>query len=342
MSGTETKFWPVVGIVAFVALMLSGLGVTLVAIFFVIGAPHAIPPSPWTAAALFLSAAFLIGASIALLRRSIRALTVTQPPEKQKRTRRSLYAVAGGALLVVIGAIIFPRVYEPWWPAMGSSRHGDFMVEPTLLSACAPDAHRIFYKGHVVTKVASNIAFSPRNPARLLYRSACSHDGSESGTFYYSGGRGAPVQVNPLVMDEPGNWFDSFWSPDDKFVVVPALGHATLINLQTGESSKFLSDLFSVKDALSSSVGFLGWSPDGKKLALVVSTTYMRDDRSLFRESDLVAIDPETLTDTYVATMSKPDAWSTGQFIWVDNNGSYDLAVDSTLDNDPTIYRKTR
>src|SRR5207248_9736098 len=86
--------------------------------------------------------------------------------------------------------------------------------------------------------------------ARLLYTVACANDGSESGVFYFDGARGARVQVNPLGMDEPGDWFDSFWSPDDKFVVVPAYGHATLVNLQTGQRSDFLSDMFSTKDGL--------------------------------------------------------------------------------------------
>src|SRR5437773_12143218 len=96
-------------------------------------------------------------------------------------------------------------------------------------------------------------------------------------------------------MYEPGDWFDSFWSSDDKFVVVPAYGHATLVNLQTGQRSDFLSGMFSTKDDLFSVVQFCGWSQDGKKLAVVLSSTSMPEDRWLFRESDLVSLDPTTL-----------------------------------------------
>src|SRR5207302_162777 len=134
MGRVRVTFWPVVGIVGFIVFVLCGLGLAVVAVIFVGGAPHA-----------------------------------------------------------------------------------DYMVEPTLLSACAPDAHRIFYRDRLVTKVARETTFSPRNPARRLYTVACANDGSESGVFYFDGARGAPVQVNPLGMDEPGDWFDSFWSPDDKF-----------------------------------------------------------------------------------------------------------------------------
>jgi hypothetical protein len=342
MDRVRLTFWPVVGIIAFIASVLCGLGLAAVAVILVVGVPHAIPPSPGIATILFLLALLFVVLGFALLRRSIRALSATRQSGSQKQVRRSLYAVASAALLVVIGAIVFPWVYEPWRPVKGSAQHGDYMVEPTLRSACALDAHRIFYRERLVTKVARETTFSPRNPARLLYTVACAKDGSESGVFYFDGARGVPVQVNPLGMDEPGEWLDSFWSPDDKFVVVPAYGHATLVNLQTGQRSDFLSDLFSAKDAFSSGVQFRGWSPDGKKLAVVISSTYMRDDRSLFRESDLVSIDPTTLKDSYVATMRKSDSWNAGEFTWIAKDGTYDLKVDSSLQNDPTVYRKAR
>jgi len=335
-------FWPALGIIGFIVLVLCGLGLAVVAVTFLAGAPHAIPPSPGVAAILFLLALLFVALGVVLLRRSIRALSAVWQGGNQKLVLRSLYAVAGAALLVVAGAIVFPWVYEPWRPAKGSVQHGDYMVEPTLRSACALDAHRIFYRERLVTKVAREATFSPHNPARLLYTVACAKDGSESGVFYFDGAGGAPVQVNPLGMDEPGDWFDSFWSPDDKFVVIPAYGHATLVNLQTGQRSGFLSDLFSTKDALFSGVQFRGWSPDGKKLAVVISSTYMREDRSQFRESDLVSIDPTTLKDSYVTSIGKSDGWNVGEFTWIAKDGTYDLAIDSSLQNGPAIYHKAR
>jgi WD40 repeat protein len=192
----------------------------------------------------------------------------------------------------------------------------------------------------VVTKVAWKIAFSPRNPARLLYTVACSHDESESGTFYLDAAAVAPVQASPVGMDDPGDWFNQFWSPDDKFVVIPSIGHAILLNLQTGQRSGFLSDLFSAKGF--SSCQFRAWSPDGNRLAVVASSDYMRDDRSMFFESDLLSIDPTTLKDSYVATIRKYGSWNAGEFTWIARDGTYDLAVDPSLQNDPAIYRKTR
>jgi hypothetical protein len=342
MGRVGVSFWPVVGIIGFIGLVLCGLGLAVVAIIFVGGAPHAIPRSPALAAILFLLAVLCVVLAVVLLRRSIRALSANWQSGSQKQVRKSLYAVAGAALLLVAGAIVFPWVYEPWWPASGSVQHGDYTVEPTLRSACSPDAHRIFYKQLVVTKVARAATFSPRNPARLLYTAACANDGSEAGVFYFGGAGGMPVQANPLGMDEPGNWFDSFWSPDDRFVVIPARGHATLVNLQTGQRSDSLSDLFSTKGALASNAQFRGWSPDGKKLAVVISATYIREDRSLFFELDLVSIDPTTLTDSYVATARKSDSWNDGEFTWIAKDGTFDLAVDATLQNDPTVYRKAR
>jgi hypothetical protein len=323
--------------------VLCGLGLAFVAEIFVTGAPHLIPRSPVLATVFFLLALLSVGLGVILLRRSIRALSAVWPTGngKQAPAQKLLYAGAVAALLLVIGAIAFPYVYEPWSPASGSVQHGDYMVEPTLRSACGPEAHRIFYKGHVVTKVAWKIAFSPRNPARLLYTVACSHDESESGTFYLDAAGVAPVQASPVGMDEPGDWFNQFWSPDDKFVVIPSIGHATLLNLQTGQRSGFLSDLFSAKGALASSGQFRAWSPDGKRLAVVISSDYMRDDRSMFYESDLLSIDPTTLKDSYVATIRKYGSWNAGEFTWIARDGTYDLAVDPSLQNDPAIYRKT-
>jgi hypothetical protein len=267
---------------------------------------------------------------------------MTAAPEggEQKSLGTVLYTSAGVVLLTVIGVIAFPYVYEPVKPARGSVEYGDYLVEPTLSSACGPGAHRIFYKRRLVTKVSGVTAFSPRNPARLLYNAACAKNGSESGAFYFSGALAAPVQVNPLGMDEPGDWFNLYWSPDDKFVIVPAYGHATLVNLKTGQSLGFLSDLLGSKEAFSSNSQFREWSPDGKKMAAVVLSTCARNDRSLYSESELMEIDPATLTKRYVATISKPDGWGVGEYGWVGKDGSYDLVVDSSVENDSRVYRK--
>jgi hypothetical protein len=342
MGRVGVTFWPVVGIIGFIVLVLCGLGLAVVAVTFLGGAPHALPPSPGIAAILFLLALLSVVLGVVLLQRSIRALSAISHDANQKQVRRRLYAVAGASFLVVLGLIVFPWVYEPWWPAAGSVPHRDYLVEPTLLSACAPYAHRIFYRKRLVTKVAHKTIFSPHNQARLLYTVACAKDGSESGVFYFNESLRAPVQANPLGMDEPGDWFDSFWSPDDKFVLIPAYGHATLVNLQTGRRSDYLSDLFSTKEAPFSGVQFRGWSPDGKKLAVVISSTYVREDRSVFPESNLVSIDPTTLKDSYVATIRKSDGWNAGEFTWIAKDGTFELAADPSLQNALAIYSKAR
>src|SRR2546429_4929064 len=60
---------------------------------------------------------------LVLLRRSIRALSAMRQSGSQQQVRTSLYVVAGAALLVVVGAIVFPWVYKPWRPAKGSVQH---------------------------------------------------------------------------------------------------------------------------------------------------------------------------------------------------------------------------
>jgi len=69
---------------------------------------------------------------------------------------------------------------------------------------------------------------------------------------------------------------------------------------------------------------------------------YMPDDRSMLHESDLVSIDPTTLQDSYVATIRRRDKWNAVEFTWIAKDGTYDLAVDSSLQNDPAVYHKVR
>jgi hypothetical protein len=257
------------------------------------------------------------------------------------------------ALLIGFSACTTQRSAKP---AAGSVQHGDFVVEPLLPSAaCASaglarpsqKAQRIFYKDRLVTSVALMPVFSPRNPGRMLYTAACSKDGTESGTFYFGGSLSAPVRVNPLGMYEPPKDFDLYWSPDDKFVVVRSTeGHLTLANLQTGTSSKDLEELFESKEADSSGVYFLGWSPDGKGMAIMVTARYTRDDRSEFSDYDLESVDPATLKAGYIATIRR-DGWSGenwygGKSIWVEKDGSYELEPGPDLKNDSALIRKRR
>jgi len=157
----------------------------------------------------------------------------------QKQCEGRYMPLPAAALLVVAGAIVFPWVYEPWRPAKAPCNMGTTCGTDVAQRLCSGRTSH-FLQGAPGDEGAREATFSPHNPARLLYTVACAKDGSESGVFYFDGARGAPVQVNPLGMDEPGDWFDSFWSPDDKFVVIPAYGHATLVNLQTGQRSDFL------------------------------------------------------------------------------------------------------
>jgi len=74
-------FWPALGIIGFIVLVLCGLGLAVVAVHILGRAPHAIPPSPGIAAILFLLASFLFVLGVVLLRRSIRALSAVWQAE---------------------------------------------------------------------------------------------------------------------------------------------------------------------------------------------------------------------------------------------------------------------
>src|SRR5258708_38334313 len=109
----RVTFWPVVGIAAFIALVLCGLDLAFVAEIFVTGAPHAIPRSPGLATVFFLLALLSVRLAGILLRRSIRGLSAVVPTGKGKQAppQKLLYAAAVPARLLAIGPIAFPYVY---------------------------------------------------------------------------------------------------------------------------------------------------------------------------------------------------------------------------------------
>ena len=98
MGRAGVTLWPVVGFTGFIVLVLCGLGLAAVAVTFLGGAPHALPPSPEIAVILFLLALLCVVLAVVLLRRSIRALSAVSHDANQKHVRRRLYTVAGAFL----------------------------------------------------------------------------------------------------------------------------------------------------------------------------------------------------------------------------------------------------
>ena len=323
MSPPRATVGSVGGIVGFIVLLLCGIGLAAFALLFAVGAPHVIPAGPAFAALLLLVALLFWTAAILILRRSV--ATLSKLTDSETSNKRWIYLAAVVVLLLVAAAICFPYYYEPSRPAKGSVSHGDYMVEPTLRSSCSENAHRIFYGGRVITRAAALTFFSPHNPARLLYTSACSRDGSEAGSFYFGGGDRPPVQANPLTVHEGGAWMDLYWSPDDRYVVVPVQGKETLLNLENGRVSRFLAEIFEKKGAFSSGAAFRGWSPDGKRFAMVISASYQRATADYEREVELVAVDPDTLGARHVATKRGNSEWQSDDFEWKKAGSVYDL-----------------
>ena len=234
----------------------------------------------------------------------------------------------------------------------GSTKLGDYIIEPERPSeVCGVDVkhgfvgqltQRIFYKDRLVTEVSFFSFVSPWNPSRLLYSvaPACADGEKHAGTFYFDGSRDAPVQVNYGGTVPPSETLRALWSPDDKFVAVPANGmDFFLLNLQTAQSTN-LSKLFENPESLFASVQFREWSADGNTLAIAVSSAIVRPSRSMAAESDLVSLDPVSLQPTYVATMRRKDGWQKGQFIWVSKTGGFELAIDPVLRNSAAIFIK--
>jgi len=254
-------------------------------------------------------------------------------------------------LLLLVSLAAYGTQNPDSGPAPNSTKIGDYLVEPDRPSAiCGVDKHggvgqltqRIFYKGRLVTAISMSSFVSPWNPSRLLYSvaPACADDEAHTGTFYFDGIRDAPVQVNYGGTDASPEALRALWSPDDKFVAVPANGmEFFLVDLRTAQRSN-LSKLIYNQASVISSVHFREWSPDGKSLAIEVSSMVSRPSGRLLYESDLLSVNPASLQPTYIATMRKEDGWQKGQFVWAAKAGGFELSVDPGLRNSAAIIVK--
>lgn len=254
--------------------------------------------------------------------------------------------------LVLVGLSAYATQRASSGPAPGSTKLGDYIVEPYRPSeACGVDVkhgfvgqltQRIFYKERLVTAVSMFAFVSPWNPSRLLYSvaSSCGEDEKQAGTFYFDGNRDAPVQAGVSGTVAPPQTLSALWSPDDKFVAIPSNGiDFSLLNLQTAQNTN-LSKLFYNHESVISSVEFREWSADGKKLALVVSSLFRRTSGRMAYESELLSVGPASLQPTYVATMCRENGWQKGEFVWVSKDGGFELAVHPGLRNSTAIFVK--
>ena len=235
------------------------------------------------------------------------------------------------ALLVAVSM----AACAPRRPVAGSELLGNYVVEGLRPADCRGDRHgssgqlarRIFHNNRLIAAAALAPYVSPHNRDRLLYTvvPACARNEAEAGSFYFDGARKAPVQVNPLGLQSPPEDIELYWSPDDRYVVVPTdEGKAVLLNLQTGEHSLYLADLFKRGGLFPSHAAFRGWAPDGSAMAVTIPMVLMHANRSLQSRTELIAVNPETLQDTYVETTEDSES---RPFKWVPKNGSYALVT---------------
>ena len=220
---------------------------------------------------------------------------------------------------------------------------GDYLVEAGRINAnCGIEiTHRILYKDRLVSETSYAAFVSPYNPSRIMYSVSPSCPGPEErvGTFYFEPSRKRPVKVRVLPTDAPLEELDTMWSPDDRFAALSSSqAELALVNLQTGKSTNLSNHLY-LAGSVMSNVIFRGWSPDGKRTALVVSSFVDRGGR-LRTESDLISFDPASLTPTYLATMRKAAGWSAGEFTWVKSTSCFELVVDPAIRDSAAVYLK--
>jgi hypothetical protein len=235
--------------------------------------------------------------------------------------------------------------------AGSAKKLGDYTIMPDQPNAsCGIDKHggygqltnQILYKDRVVTETSFFAFVSPYNASRIIYSvsPSCGESESQVGTFYFEPSLKQSVKVRVLGTDATQNELDAMWSPDDKFALLSSpRTDFVLVNLENGESTNLSNRLY-IGGPMTSNLLFRGWSPDGKRLVLVISSIISRAGGAMKTESDLISFDPATLTPTYLATMRKNDGWLANEFTWVKNAGRFELAVDPAIQNSVMVYRK--
>jgi hypothetical protein len=174
----------------------------------------------------------------------------------------------------------------------------------------------LYYHGHKLGENLAGLVPSPIDGERAIYERYCNFDkpAEQCGLFYFDGHarRSYLLDVDPnisLVNVYPEFAVESHypWSPDGRFVVIQEEYRLLLVDLQTGGHT----DLAQRLDAQASQhpqpprrqAHFVGWSPDMREAAVLLSTNLDDRPQEIRFRSDLYSVDLERREPAYRCTV---------------------------------------
>jgi hypothetical protein len=178
----------------------------------------------------------------------------------------------------------------------------------------------------LVSRELGTFEVNPANPSAILFEHCSENPRPECGIRYFDGHRKRSWKVsNEQVIRQPVDAPVS-WSADGRFVVLSGEHHVHIVNLEKPTTID-VSDVLALSEGPAGrSVRFGDWSPDSRKIAVMIG--HYTDPVPPFRNyaHDLVTVDVNAGTASYVATVEgRP--WSELGYRWVPFAGNYVVAA---------------
>jgi len=207
-------------------------------------------------------------------------------------------AVLAIVAILLVAAVLSFTLFPMYWPS-GAEEDGIFRIK-TKTATGFGHRHTIATLYAKRRKLGSNLESyrkNPYNPAQVLF-TTYDWGGKPGGTFFYDDATQRLVRLGPnWYIDDPEP--KRLWAPGGRLTVITALEDVRALNTTTCHVEHLARTLFA--DGRQRNLTFVGWSPNGTRLAIVVNG--VRGEPSAAGQ-DLLEIDTRTWRPRYVATMS--------------------------------------
>lgn len=226
-----------------------------------------------------------------------------------------MWTIVGATVLLMTGfayvALTLGVIYLP----SGTETVGNFRIKSYKADAFGHISVRrtLYYRGHKLGDKLAGLVPSPIDGDRALYERYCSDGKTEDcGLIYFDGHAARTYRLDPdpgisLVHVYPEYAVESHhpWSPDGRFVVIQEEYKLLLVDLQTGEHTDLAVRLGAQtpQQRPRRQVRFVGWSPDMREAAVLLSTNVDDHPPEIRFRTDLYSVDLERREPTYRCTV---------------------------------------
>ncbi len=226
-----------------------------------------------------------------------------------------------------------------------SERIGPFeIVRRTLDAYGHRGMSRTLYNHHasrreLVARSVGAIRFNPNDPAGALFEQCTNREGPDCGIHYFDGLRIRRWKVSDeLLINQPVTEPVS-WSTDKRVVMLAGPFHVQIVQLET-QTTIDVSETLALSEG-ERGVRLGGWSPDSRKITVLVSQ--YSDPVPPFENiaEDLIILDAQDGSATYIAT-AQPRGWGRYGYNWRLTPNGYTVYATLGRGIDGTVFRKSQ